>query len=309
LKGKIVPEQLPEFKSGYVAIVGRPNVGKSTLLNLLLGQKVAAVSPRAQTTRRRQLGILTTPTAQVIFIDTPGMHKPVMKLGEYMVAEAASALDNADVVVVVVDASHLPGPEDNLLAEHVAAIQPAPALILALNKVDLVPPPEFGPIEEAYKTLFFKADPLVISAVSGFQTDLLLAKVTAALPVGQPFFDQDQVTDLYEREIAADLVREAALVHLRDEVPHAIAVRVDEFTERGETGAYIAATLFVERDSQKGIIIGQGGAMLKKIGASARQAIEAMSGRKVYLDLHVKVEKNWRSNSEALRRLGYAHEE
>lgn len=304
-----MPEQLQEFRSGYVAIMGRPNVGKSTLLNLLLGQKVAAVSPRAQTTRRRQLGILTTSVAQVIFIDTPGMHKPVVKLGEYMVAEAMAALDNADVVVVVVDASHLPGPEDSLLVEHIAAVQPAPSLILALNKVDLVPPSEFEPIEAAYKALLPQAEPLVISAVSGFQCDLLLAKVIAWLPVGQPFFDQEQVTDLYEREIASDLVREAALVHLRDEVPHAIAVRIDEFTERGEIGAYIAATLFVERDSQKGIVIGQGGTMLKKIGASARQAIESMSGRKVYLELHVKVEKNWRSNSEALRRLGYAHEE
>lgn len=304
-----MPEQLQEFRSGYVAIMGRPNVGKSTLLNLLLGQKVAAVSPRAQTTRRRQLGILTTSVAQVIFIDTPGMHKPVVKLGEYMVAEAMAALDNADVVVVMVDASHLPGPEDNLLAEHIAAVQPAPSLILALNKVDLVPPSEFEPIEAAYKALLPQAEPLVISAVSGFQCDLLLAKVIAWLPMGQPFFDQEQVTDLYEREIASDLVREAALVHLRDEVPHAIAVRIDEFTERGEIGAYIAATLFVERDSQKGIVIGQGGTMLKKIGASARQAIESMSGRKVYLELHVKVEKNWRSNSEALRRLGYAHEE
>jgi GTP-binding protein Era len=255
------------------------------------------------------LGILTTSAAQVIFIDTPGMHKPVVKLGEYMVAEAIAALDNADVVVVVVDASHLPGPEDSLLAEHIAAVQPAPSLVLALNKVDLVPPSEFEPIQAAYKTLLPQAEPLVISAVSGFQCDLLLAKVTAWLPVGQPFFDQEQVTDLYEREIAADLVREAALVHLRDEVPHAIAVRIDEFTERGEMGAYIAATLFVERDSQKGIVIGQGGLMLKKIGASARQAIESMSGRKVYLELHVKVEKNWRSNSEALRRLGYAHAE
>jgi GTP-binding protein Era len=182
-------------------------------------------------------------------------------------------------------------------------------LVLALNKVDLVPPSEFEPIQAAYKALLPQAEPLVISAVSGFQCDLLLAKVTAWLPVGQPFFDQEQVTDLYEREIAADLVREAALVHLRDEVPHAIAVRIDEFTERGEMGAYIAATLFVERDSQKGIVIGQGGLMLKKIGASARQAIESMSGRKVYLELHVKVEKNWRSNSEALRRLGYAHAE
>jgi GTP-binding protein Era len=191
----------------------------------------------------------------------------------------------------------------------VVTVQPAPPLILALNKVDLLAPDALAPIQAAFQALFPRALPLPISATSGYQCDKLREEIITRLPVGKPYFEQEQVTDLYEREIAADLVREAALIHLRDEVPHCIAVRIDEFTERNETGAFIAATLLVERESQKGIVIGQGGLMLKKIGAAARQQIETMSGRKVYLELRVKVEKNWRSSPEALRRLGYAPEE
>jgi GTP-binding protein Era len=284
-------------------------VGKSTLLNRLLGQKVAAVSPRAQTTRRRQLGILTTPAAQIVFIDTPGMHKPVHKLGDYMVAEAVTALDDADVVVVMVDASEPPTDEDRLLVERIAQVHPAPPLILALNKVDLLDAAKSAQRQEAFQALLPQARLLPISAASGYSCETLLSVIANLLPSGQPFFDQEQVTDLYERDIASDLVREAALTYLDEEVPHCIAVRVDEYTERGDTGAYIAATLFVERESQKGIVIGQGGLMLKQIGAAARKAIEAMSGRKVYLELRVKVEKNWRSNPDALHRLGYGHEE
>jgi GTP-binding protein Era len=303
-----MPEKGTAYKSGYAAVSGRPNVGKSTLVNRLLGQKVAAVSPRAQTTRRRQLGILTTEHEQVIFIDTPGMHKPIMKLGEYMVAEAAAAYVDADVVVVVVDASQPLTPEDQLLAERLAVLQPAPPMILALNKVDLVPSGNLPAIQTAFQALFPHAQPMPISATTGYHCDSLLDAIVQHLPDGQPFFDAEQVTDFYERDIAADLVREAALIHLREEVPHCISVRIDEYTERGETGAYIAATLFVERESQKGIVIGQGGTMLKKIGAAARQQIEAMSGRKVFLELRVKVEANWRSSPEALRRLGYSQE-
>ena len=294
-----------DFKAGFVALCGKPNVGKSTLLNKLLGQKVAAVSFRPQTTRRRQLGILTLEKAQVIFVDTPGMHKPAHRLGEYMNDEAGAAMADADLVVFMVNASQPPDAEDILLADALKQVNPMPPIILAMNKIDLVPESDLAERQPAFQALVPSAVVIQLSAVSGRQTSLLLEEIISRLPTGQPFFDPDQVTDYYERQIAGELVREAALNFLREEVPHSIAVRVEDYVERGESGAYIVATIFVERDSQKGIVIGQGGSMLKKIGASARKEIEAMSGRKVFLELRVKVEKNWRNRQEALQLLGY----
>ena len=296
------------FKTGYAAVIGQPNVGKSTLTNALLGQKIAAVSPRPQTTRRNQLGILTLENAQVIFMDTPGLHKPHHKLGTFMNEEAGETLADADVLVFMVDASQPPADEDRLVAEKIAALPSHPPVILALNKIDLVPQAEQQPVQAAYQALVPEASPIQLSALSGYNRDRLLKEIIQRLPAGEPLFSDEQVTDLYERDIAADLVREAALLHLRDEVPHAMAVRIDEYTERGESGAHITATLFVERESQKPIVIGQGGEMLKKIGTTARKEIEAMSGRKVFLELRVKVEKNWRNNEEALRNFGFTRE-
>lgn len=298
-----------EFKSGFVTVVGRPNVGKSTLINGLLGQKIAAVSPRPQTTRRRQLGILSLENAQIIFVDTPGMHKPVHKLGEFMNQEAAVTLEDADVIVFLVDASAAPTDEDRMLAERIQAMHPAPAVILALNKIDQVTVPGESPHQRAYQDLVPQALPLPISALTGYQRDHLLDEIIKRIPVGVPYYDDQQITDLYERDIAADLIREAALIHLRDEVPHGVAIRIDEYTERGDAGAYIAATLFVERESHKPILIGQGGEMMKRIGSSARAEIEKMSGRKVFLELRVKVNKNWRDDDNALRMLGFHREE
>ena len=304
---------MANFKSGFVAVIGRPNVGKSTLINGFLGQKVAAVSPRPQTTRRKQLGILTLEQAQVIFVDTPGMHKPVHKLGEFMNDEALDALADADVIVFLVDVSQSPDPDDRLVAERVVGLENSPleakpAVILALNKVDLVEPDRLPDRQAAYQALAPHAAAIQLSAATGYQRDQLLAMIIDHLPDGPAFYEADQITDLYERDIAADLVREAALLNLREEVPHGITVRVDEFTERKESGAFIAATIFVERDSQKGIVIGQGGQMLKKIGAAARKEIEEMTGRKVYLELRIKVYKNWRDNPEALRLMGFDRE-
>ncbi|HVN55865.1 MAG TPA: GTPase Era [Anaerolineaceae bacterium] len=299
----------PPYRTGFVTLVGRPNVGKSTLMNAFMGQKIAAVSPRPQTTRHRQLGILTTPQAQIIFMDTPGMHKAHHKLGEYMNEVASATLPDADVVVWLVDISQPPNEEDQALAGRIRELEPAPPVILAMNKVDLVPVDELGANQLAFEALVPRASPIQLSAQTGYQCDRLLGEIIQRLPEGPALFDEEQITDLYEREIAVDLIREAALVHLRDEVPYALAVRLDEYTERGETGAYIVATLFVERETQKPIVIGQGGEMLKKIGSSARKEIEAMSGRKVFLDLRVKVEKNWRNSPDALRQFGYTRPE
>jgi len=294
-----------EFHSGFVAVLGKPNVGKSTLVNAYLGQKIAAVSPRPQTTRRRQLGILTLPQAQIVFVDTPGVHLPRHKLGQFFNQEAAEALEGVDADLFLVDASMEPDDEDRRVADMLLGQRQRPALFLGLNKIDLVPTPEREARRTVYQALLPGVKPFLLSASGGEGRAELLAALIGCLPVRPPEFPPEQITDQYEREIAAELIREAALVFLREEVPHALAVRLDEFTERGEEGAYIAATLFVERESRKGIVIGEGGGMLKRIGSLARREIEAMSGRKVYLNLRVKVEKGWRDNEAALRRFGY----
>lgn len=286
--------------------MGRPNVGKSTLINTLLGTKVAAVSPWPQTTRKQQMGILTLENAQIIFVDTPGVHRPHHKLGEHMNEEAASVLEECDLALLIVDVSQEPNEEDHMLVDLLREIKRSIPMILALNKADLVDDVSLQSTRQTYQELFPQPiEDIPISATRGDNLDLLVDEIIQRLPEGPPFFPEDQITDVYERDIAADLIREAVLDHLRDEVPHSVAVRIDEFKERNHQGAYIAATLFVERDSQKGIVIGQGGSMLKKIGTAARQEIEAMSGRKIYLKLRVKVRKNWRNDESSLHLFGF----
>ncbi len=294
----------PGHRSGFVAVIGRPNVGKSTLINAYLGQKIAIVSPKPQTTRGRLLGILTRSDAQVIFVDTPGIHMPRHKLGEYMVETARRAIPDADVILVLVDVSVMPTAEDEQIAALLTQERHGP-VILGLNKADLLPPPNVVPHSESYLRLFQPVAWMLISATRGDNRDKLLDLLIAHLPEGPRYYPPDQVTDQNIRDIAAELIREQALALLREEVPHSVAVQVEEFKERKPRLTYISATLYVEKESQKAILIGAGGATLRAIGAAARREIEALLDSRVYLELWVKVRKNWRKNESELRRLGY----
>jgi GTP-binding protein Era len=298
--------QPPEgHRSGYVAVIGRPNVGKSTLINRYLGQSVAPVSPRAQTTLRRQLGILTLPDAQVIFVDTPGIHEPKHKLGDRMNITAQEALSEADVLLVIFDLSQQPTPDDMRVVEQILKSGSNAPIVCAFNKADTVAPQDHDERIKALEDLLPGSARITISATRGDQCDALLQQLIELLPEGPRFFPEDEITDVYERDIAADLIRAACLQLLRDEVPYCIAIRIDEYKERNGHGAYIRATLMVERQSQKGIVIGKNGSMLREIGTLARKEIEAMSGRKVYLDLKVSVLPRWRNDENALKRFGY----
>jgi GTP-binding protein Era len=305
------PDPPPGHRSGFVALVGKPNVGKSTLLNCLLGQKIAPVSPRPQTTRTRLRGILTLrrdrgdpADAQIVFVDTPGIHQPRHKLGQLMVETASIAVPDADVVLFVADLETPPSDEDEAIAQLVSRRARGP-VVLALNKVDLLSPREAAARADEYLRLLQPAVWLAVSATEGDNVPELLAAVVAHLPQGPRYYPEDEVSDAYLRDIAADLIREQAMTLLHHELPHAVAVIVEQFKERSASLTYVEATLIVERDSQKAIVIGQGGRTIKQISQAARQELERLVETQVYLDLRVKVVKNWRQDENQLRRLGY----
>lgn len=301
----LLDETLPEgHRSGFVALAGRPNVGKSTLLNRYVGEKVAIVSSKPQTTRNRLLGILTRPDAQVIFVDMPGLHQPRHLLGEYMMDQASSALLDADLVLFMVDVSVPPTPEDELAAQFLRERTTSP-VILVMNKGDLLDLRWREERVEAYRRLGDFQEGFIISALTGDGCSELLDRVVELLPEGPRYFPPDQISDQNDRFVVGELIREQVLHHTWQEVPHGVAVVVEQFKERPDGKTYIEAIVYVEKESHKGIVIGQGGQMLKRIGRDARLAIEEFLEAPVYLDLWVKVRKNWRKREPELRRLGY----
>ena len=290
------------YKSGFVAVIGRPNVGKSTLINKIVGQKVAITSDKPQTTRNRIQCILTHDDAQIIFLDTPGIHKPKFKLGEYMLKAAEGTLKEVDAILFVIDATEKFGGGEKYILERLSAT--TKPVILVVNKIDLIGREKILPIIADYSKRRDFAVVVPISAAQGDNVDALIAEAKNFLPEGVQYYPGDMVTDQPERLIVAELIREKILHATQDEVPHSIAVDLEEFSERDNGTIFIRATIYVERDSQKGILIGKGGAMLKSVGAAARPEIEMLLGTKVFLDLWVKVKRDWRNSIGALQSFG-----
>ncbi len=292
------------YRSGFVTVVGRPNVGKSTLLNALLGEKLLIVSDKPQTTRNRIHCILTTDNAQIVFIDTPGIHQPKSLLGEGMVQAALDTLQEVDAIVFMVDASVELGSGDRYIANQLAEVDTP--IFLVFNKIDLVKATDLAQLEQDWQQLLPRVRSIIhISALTGYNLELLREQLISVLPEGPKYYPDDMVVDQPERFVAAELVREKILHLTHEEVPHAVAVVVDEMKERENQVVYVRATIYVERESQKGIIIGKQGSMLKRIGEAARTDIERLLGSQIFLDLWVKTSRDWRNRQSSLRQLGY----
>ena len=291
------------FKSGFVAVVGRPNVGKSTLINALIDDKIVIVSDKAQTTRNRIICVYTDETKQVVFMDTPGIHKPKHKLGEYMVDAAIESLKEVEAVLFVVAGNEKRGPGDNFIIEQLGRVK-VPVFLL-INKIDTLSKEDLMKVIVSYQDAYAFDGIIPISAKEKDNLDEVLTVLDENLPEGPQYFPDDMITDQPERLIISDIVREKILLATRDEIPHAIAVDVDEMKTREDGTTYVRATIYCERDSQKGIIIGRRGALLKELGAAARADIQRLLATKVYLDLWVKVKKDWRNKSGMLSELGY----
>ncbi len=300
----IFEDELPEdHRSGVVAVVGRPNVGKSTLINAILDQKIAIVTHKPQTTRRQQLGIYTDDSGQILFVDTPGLHEPHHKLGEYMVKVAEDAIKDADMILWVMDASAPPNKKDEHIADILKQMKGDTPLILALNKADLLDSP--GTLPEAHPQIIDHDLAETVSGAEKIKIKHLVKQLMERLPQGPRYYPADQVSEVSMRFIVAEMIREKIILNTEQEIPHSVAVEVDDYKDRTEQLTYISAIIYVERESQKGIIIGKGGDMIKNLGMQSRKEIARMLGHKVFLDLRVKVLKNWRSDEELMRRLGY----
>jgi GTP-binding protein Era len=293
-----------QFKSGFISLIGRPNVGKSTLLNLLLGEKIAIISDKPQTTRNRILGIKNHPDGQIVFWDTPGIHRARSRLNQSMVKVALATYKEVDGICFIIEANRPFDDENDFILETLKTVEKP--VLLVINKIDLIPKPDLLPTMDEYSRLRSFEQIIPISALLGQGVEVLVAEMLKILPAGPRLFPEEMITDLPERFLAAELIREKVFLRTHEEVPYATAVVVEEFKERGEKNlVVIKATIQVERESQKGILIGEKGRMLKEIGRQAREEIEALLGAKVFLELWVKVEKNWREDPAALRRLGY----
>lgn len=298
---------MTEHKSGFVALIGRPNVGKSTLLNRIVGQKVAIMSDKAQTTRNKIQGIYTTKDAQIVFIDTPGIHKPHSKLGDYMVESAYSALHEVDAICFLISADQKRGRGDDFIMERLKKVDTP--VYLVVNKIDKVHPDELLPLIEDYTSQMDFKEVIPISAQQGNNVNRLLEVLTDQLPEGPQYYPEDQITDHPEYFVVSELIREKVLEFTREEVPHSVAVVTEKMSRNENDKVHIQAAIIVERKSQKGIIIGKGGSMLKKIGSHARRDIERLLGDKVYLEIWVKVQPNWRDKQIYLQDYGYRKED
>ncbi|HIW71757.1 MAG TPA: GTPase Era [Candidatus Levilactobacillus faecigallinarum] len=293
----------PNYKSGFVAIVGRPNVGKSTFLNRVIGQKIAIMSNTAQTTRNKIQGIYTTDDAQIVFIDTPGVHKPKTELGNYMVKSALSALNEVDAVLFMINAAEKRGAGDNFIIDRLKGIK-APVYLL-INKIDQIHPDDMLTVMDQYKTALPWKAVYPISALEGNNVDEFLHDLVDQMPHGPQYYPEDQLTDHPERFVVSELIREKIFMLTREEVPHSVAVEIESMKKQKNDQVRIEATIIVDRPTQKGILIGKGGSMLKKIGTLARQDIEHLLGDSVYLQLFVKVQPGWRDKSNLLKSYGY----
>jgi len=293
----------PEHKSGFVSVIGRPNVGKSTLINSLIGQKVVIMSDKPQTTRNKIMCVLTLDDAQILFIDTPGIHKPKHKLGEYMLKAAENTLREVDVIFFVVDATEDIGGGERYILELLSSVKTP--VILIVNKIDKIEKIKLLPIIQKYASLYDFAGVVPISALEHTNLDHLVIEVKKYLELGPQYYPEDMVTDQPERIVITELIREKVLHLTRDEIPHAIAVDIEEIVTRPNDTLYVRAVIYVERESQKGIVIGAKGVLLKEIGRLARLDIENLLGSKIFLDLWVKVKKDWRNKEGSLRGFGY----
>ncbi len=291
------------FKSGYVAIVGKPNVGKSTLINDFLGCKLSIVTPKPQTTRKKIMGVLTKEDYQIVFYDTPGVMEPRYELQKYMVKEASEAMEDADVVLMMAEPFEPPTDWDQEVLKKLSQVN-AP-VILAVNKVDLVEKDSLIPVLSAYDQQFKFAEIVPISALKGTNLDLMLNLVVKYLPEGEPFFPDDYMTDYNERFLAAEIIREKVFEFYGEEIPYSTTVEIEEYKEREAGKDFIKAIIYVERDSQKGIIIGENGKAIKRVGVIAREEMEKQIGRKVFLELWVKVMEKWRKDKKKMHKLGY----